>query len=177
MTENDLHDVAEEDKGECTNFVTLRNHMRNRIRSKMVRATDAATVLAGDFNYVVDEADRRSLVDMRASRKHNKGEEDHWQKRIARPYGLADMLQEAMTHSSTRLQARLDRVYTNFSVIDHLDKDLRVVALPWKLGLSAHRPVSFRRSSIARRSVWTFTRRAETPRLLATSTSGVFGTG
>lgn len=54
------------------------------------------------------------------------------------------------THDSGLARSRLDRVYANHHVADHLDKIFTCTALPWT-PLSAHRPLSFSRSTPRRK--------------------------
>ena len=101
----------------------------------------------------MDPADRRAMGAMLESGAVNTGEADHWTRRLGRPCKLAEMAQEAMTHRTDSSQGRLDRIYGNFHTVDQLDKDLRVIALPWRLRLSSHRPVSFRRSTVEKKLI------------------------
>ena len=151
ITANDLYDVPLRDQLNCRHFVDLRNLMRNRMRASLSSSLEAASVVGWGFNYVIDSGDRRALNTMAETGSRNRSEEDHWQKRVARPFNLVEMQQESMTHQSARSQSRLDRMYTNFPIIDQLDKSLRMVALAWQLPLSAHRPISFRRCTAAKK--------------------------
>ena len=45
-------------------FIDLRNLMRNRIRASLALSAVAATVIGGDFNFVVAKGDRRALETM-----------------------------------------------------------------------------------------------------------------
>ena len=126
--------------------------MRNRIRTFLSPSTVAATVIGGDFKYVVPKGDRRALETMADTGGKDTREEDHWQRRVAKPLGLLEMRQDDMTHHSARSESRLDRIYANFPLIDQLDKVLRMTVLPWRLELSAHRPISFRRTTAPKKT-------------------------
>ena len=89
--------------------------MRNRIRASLALSTVAATVIGGDFNFVVAKGDRRALETMTDTGGKDSREEDHWQRRVAKPLGLLEMRQNDMTHHSARSESRLDRIYTEWT--------------------------------------------------------------
>ena len=151
--EADFHGLTAGGREDCRTFVDLRNKMRNNMRARFTSADLAASLVLGGFNFVMDPTDRRAMGAMLESGAVNTGEADHWARRLGRPCRLAEMAQEAMTHRTDSSQGRLDRIYGNFHTVDQLDKDLRVIALPWRLRLSSHRPVSFRRSTVEKKLV------------------------
>ena len=126
--------------------------MRNRIRASLTPSAVAATVIGGDFNFVVAKGDRRALETMADTGGKDTREEDRWQRRVAKPLGLLEMRQDDMTHHSARSESRLDRIYANFPLIDQLDKVLRMTVLPWRLELSAHMPISFHRTTAPKKA-------------------------
>ena len=79
ITANDLYDVPLRDQLNCRHFVDLRNLMRNRMRASLSSSLEAASVVGGGFNYVIDSGDRRALNTMAETGSRNRSEENHWQ--------------------------------------------------------------------------------------------------
>ena len=80
--------------------------MRNKMRARFTSADLAAFLVLGDFNFVMDPADRRAMGAMLESGAVNTGEADHWARRLGRTCRLAEMAQEAMT--AVRILRRVD---------------------------------------------------------------------
>ena len=147
---HELHGVRAGLHDRLRTFPTLRGHLRDRVAAKLSQVKDALTVIGGDFNYVSAGDERVSLGTTTESGRKDFREEAHFQRVIARPHGLHDMYQPEHTHASSSARSRLDRIYANFHVADQLDRHLRCAAREWCPDLSAHRAVTFSRSSPAR---------------------------
>ncbi|CAK0871243.1 unnamed protein product [Prorocentrum cordatum] len=106
-------------------------------------ATAALTVIAGDFNWVTEDADRVALRTGFASGARDRDEEErHWRQVALQPFNLHELHQPAMTHRSGSAQSRLDRLYWNQDLSEQLDWDLFAAALEWQPELSHHHAVA-----------------------------------
>ena len=75
-----MHPAARQ---QCTSSTALRDHLRVRIARALTPRDNALTVLCWGFNYVVEAADRRSSHNMETTGGRDRGEESHFQKRVA----------------------------------------------------------------------------------------------
>ena len=145
ISELDLYGVHPDHAQRCTTFPALREHFRSRLGQALARAETTLTVLGGDFNWVVTDADRRSLATAETSGRRDQREENHFQSVVGRPFGLHEMHQSEMTHASASARSRLDRFYCNHHVVEQLDREVKAVALEWKPSLSHYRALLFSR--------------------------------
>ena len=110
----------------------------------------ALMVLAGDFNFVMIEADRWNKQAGLHSGASDAAEAAHW-RRVLPATLLYELHQSEPTHEGPFSLARLDRVFTNQTVADQLDKRVFSAALAWTGG-SQHRPLAFGRQSTAHKA-------------------------
>ncbi len=140
VTEHDLFGVHPHFRGQCTSFPRIREHMRQRIGVAIKPQDRALTILGGDFNWVARDNDRRSLPALETSGRKDRGEEKHFQRCIGQRHGMAELLQNEMTHKCAKSHSRLDRIYLNQHTIEQVDREIQVVALEWN-DLSSHRAI------------------------------------
>ena len=126
VTELDLYGAYPSHRPHCTSFPKLREHMRCRVGQAIAPQTSVLTIMAGDFNWVTADADRRALTTMDTSGSRDAGEERHFNSVVSRTNGLHEMHQPDMTRMSARSRARLDRVYSNQHAIEQLDRQINV---------------------------------------------------
>ena len=150
VTDNDLFGFLPLVVRSCQTFVGLRDHLRLRVARAMAPALEVLSCVGGDWNYVSESGDRRTLTTMDEAGERDRNEELHFVNRLGKPFGLMELKQEAMTHQSGRSHSRLDRIYMNFHRVDQLDKHIQSIAMPWCSDLSSHRPVSVRRTTATR---------------------------
>ena len=143
VSEQDLHGVFPAAIPRCTSFAAIREHMRSRVGRAIAHRSAVLTVLAGDFNWVVADDDRRSISTMEVSGARDRGEEWHFRKTVLTPHGLHELYQADFTHRSGLAWSRLDRIYCNQHVTEQLDRDIRVTAMEWRPELTNHRAVGF----------------------------------
>ena len=118
-----------------------------RIKKHIQPKAKALTVLTGDFNYVCDPKDRVNKADGSWSGAYDKNDEEFFQDNIATPFELFELSQEQFTCETAQARSRIDRVYTNQHLTEQLDRIISCSTLEWVKDLSAHRPVSFGRTS------------------------------
>ena len=111
----------------------------------LLRPTQALTILAGDFNFVMTDADRWSKATGEYTGGSDSAEAAHW-RRIVPLSSAYELHQPEPTHEGPISLAKLDRVYINQPVADQLDKRIYCTAMPWT-GVSQHRPLAFGRQS------------------------------
>ena len=129
---------------------TQRLQSLQKISQKILPQEDALSVITGDFNYVPSERDRYSKNDGQWTGLLDREEEEAFARCLGLKFGFCELEQEHCTHENALARSRLDRIYTNQHLTEQLDRHYFCVALEWKRGLSAHRPISFgRRRSCA----------------------------
>ena len=127
-----------------------RQLMRERINAKMSPKCQVLSVIGGDFNWVVEGADRTSKDDrlldpIRQANVRDKADEDHWREDLCRRHGLHELHQTQATHDDAGCRSRIDRIYWNAHVSTQLDTTLHCVPLTWVPHLSHHRALAFGR--------------------------------
>ena len=125
----------------CTSFPALRDALRHKLANAIAPKLQALTVLGGDFNYVIEDIDRRALTTASTSGRRDHAEESHFQRFVAHPHGLFELYQPEFTFASTCSRSRIDRLYANHHVAEQLDKHMLTAALEWKPEISSHRAV------------------------------------
>jgi hypothetical protein len=128
--------------GNATPIQLQRRVMREAVANALQPARKALSVISGDFNWTAEADGRWSKVTVNDS-VFDPAEELHWTEVTTATAGLFELPQPCCTCETGLARSRLDRVYTNYPVVDQLDKQLAALALPWQVRLSAHRPVSF----------------------------------
>ena len=112
--------------------------------------TDLSLVL-GDWNYVAAPCARVSRDSGVWSGQADVPEEREFQRTVASPCQLVELLQPEHTFDGGMARSRLDRVYSTHDPIDQLDRAWAITALPWcrdelsQTDVSDHRPLSFSR--------------------------------
>ena len=114
---------------------------------------EALTVMMGDFNFVTTEKDRWCKHNGKWSGGGDAAEETYFNKNLASQHGLYELSQEFFTCDSPLAKSRLDRIYTNQHVSIQLDRMTSCQALDWCNDLSAHRMVSFEKTTPAARGL------------------------
>jgi exonuclease III len=138
------------DADSTLSITTQRRNMRESIATRISPRNNVLTIIAGDFNWVAQEHDRCAIDALKFTGKDDVREEQHWQQLIEDRSGLFEMHQPCYTCDTGHGRSRLDRVYTNYPVVDQLDKTIAAVALKWCPALSAHRALSFIRRTKSR---------------------------
>ena len=110
---------------------------------------EALTIMVGDWNFAKDERGRFSKATCEWSGGQDKQCAANWLKYVQTPHQLHELNQSAFTCDVAGARSRIDRVYVNNFASEQLDRRFTCVVLPWT-GLSAHRPLSFGRSSASR---------------------------
>jgi exonuclease III len=110
-----------------------------------LRPGRALAILAGDFNFVTSVQDRWNKSSGEFTGGNDLAEAAHW-RRVLPQALLYELYQPEPTHEGPRSLAKLDRVFTNQSIADQLDKRVFATALPWT-ELSQHRPLAFGRQT------------------------------
>jgi len=114
---------------------------------KLRTPDQALTVMAGDWNFVREKGDRVDLEHSRISQAEaDEAEHEEMMNTLLTPFRLHEIHQEAMTHCSSRVTSRIDRVYTNIHLADQLTRKWECSALEWCKDLSTHRPIHFSRT-------------------------------
>ena len=124
--------------------------MRAQLSSSFRPPSEAFTIVAGDFNYVANSADRFCKVTCEWTGDRDAAEQEEWNQVVGAPWGLNELEQSDFTHDCASSRSRIDRVYTNHHLAEQLDSRFACAALEWRTRLSAHRCLSFYRR--ARRS-------------------------
>ena len=124
-----------------------RQELRASIARRLSPRSEALTVLAGDFNTVVDDQGRWSSDSNSYSGARDRCEEDDWHNTVEVPFGLFELEQDEFTFEGASGRSRLDRIYTNHYVADQLDRKFGAAALEWVPRLSSHRAIAFARSN------------------------------
>eukprot|EP00959_Pyramimonas_sp_CCMP1952_P236079 4933990-Pyramimonas_sp.AAC.1 len=114
----DLFGAVRDQLPDSPGFPDLREHLRARLSHHVAPATQALTILGGDFNWVPSAADRRATSTANATGRRDDREERHFQSLIGRPFELQEMYQSAMTCAMASSRARLDRFYCNMHLSD-----------------------------------------------------------
>ena len=109
----------------------------------MLNPNQVLTIVAGDFNFVLTATDRWNKATGVHSGASDAAEAAHW-RRMLPSSRLYELHQDEPTHEGGLSLARLDRVYTNQTLADQLDKRVFAAALAWT-GISQHRPLAFGR--------------------------------
>ena len=102
--------------------------------------------MAGDWNFVVNKDDRWSKQNGSWTGGTDAAEAREFANNFCRPRNFTEWLQPVLTHECGKARSKLDRVYSNHSISDQLDRAYGCVALP-KVPCSAHRPVAFSRKA------------------------------
>ena len=121
--EAELHGLPASQWHRCTTFPELRNACRCRLARAIAHRHSVLTIVGGDWNWVVEHADRQTLAAAAPSLRNDASEETHFQSQVALPNGLAEMHQPELTHASATSRARLDRFYSNQPVTEQLDRN------------------------------------------------------
>ena len=130
--------------------------LREALRRRLVRALRprdrALSFIGGDFNYVLQAADRVCTTRAAATGRRDQRDAASWQSLLGTPFGLHDLYQPEPTYAAPDSRARLDRIYCNQYDVEYLDKACTCTALHWCPELSRHRPLSFRKCPAPERS-------------------------
>ena len=141
VTELDLYGVHPDQRVHCSNFPAIRAHLRHRVAQALAPPRAVLTLMAGDFNWVTRDSDRRALPTSLVSGRKDQREEGHFRNIIEQPFNFHELHQPDMTHAAANSRARLDRIYCNHHCSEQLDREIRAVALEWRQDLSHHRAV------------------------------------
>ena len=88
VTDNDLFGVLPSAVRSCQTFVGLRDHLRLRVARAMAPALEVMSCVGGDWNYVSESGDRRTLTTMDEAGERDRNEELHFVNRLGKPFGL-----------------------------------------------------------------------------------------
>ena len=127
-----------------------RRQMRTALAGRMAPASEALSIVMGDFNWVARREDRVSKATGDATGQTDAAEERHAEEVLYQPHGLYELRQEEPTHENAACRSRLDRAYWNADVAGQLDRSLLCSALEWVPHLSAHRALAFSRRASSR---------------------------
>ena len=144
-TEEDCDALGVASEHALPTSAALRHALRARLAQELTDASAALTVIGGDFNYVTEDADRRSCSTAEPSGHRDRREESHWRSAVAAKYRHHEMWQPNMTFSAHSARARLDRFYCNQHTVEQLDRQVSCSVHDWVPRLSTHRAVTFSR--------------------------------
>ena len=107
----------------------LREALCRRLAAQIRPRTQVMTLIAGDFNFVVDPTDR-----ICASSGMKTGARDYrdlarWRALVETPFGFHEWHQPEPTYVSPDSRSRLDRVYCNQWDTEFLDRSFASTAL------------------------------------------------
>jgi len=144
--EDDIREAGFEVGGRTVSNFELREALCRRLALRIRPRDQGVTVIAGDFNFVVNPLDR-----LCTSSCKNTGGRDHrdlarWRDLVETPFGFHELFQPEPTYASPDSRSRLDRVYSNQWDTEFMDKAFSSTALRWTPHLSRHRPLSMRKS-------------------------------
>ena len=111
----------------------------------MAPQKDRLSLVLGDFNYVTASEDRYTKGSLNYSGGPDAKETEYFEKTVWKPFGLHEIQQPLVTHSSASADSRLDRIYSNHYVCDQLDRHYSCYTLPMNKNLSDHSPLCFGR--------------------------------
>jgi hypothetical protein len=112
-----------------------------RLAAELAKGGKTLTILAGDFNFVVDKMDRISGVPAEFTGKADDGEAQVIG-RMLEQAGLKELEQSEFTYRFETCRSRIDRIYTNMKRYEWMDRDIGCVALDWNDNISRHRPIA-----------------------------------
>lgn len=112
----------------------------------LLQADEAASVIAGDWNFVTDPEDRSQRLTGALSPTQDAQEREAWAALLRQHPRLHELHQPLATHKGPLTYGRLDRVYVDWHASFQLDHVVASSVLPWTPGLSQHRPVMFQRT-------------------------------
>ena len=130
-------------RNEDSSLSDLRFSLRAKLAEMVRPPSQALSLIAGDFNYVVSPEDRWTKSSAANSRVDDRSEQSHWESLLEGNLGLHELFQPMATHDNSASRSRIDRVYSNGHVVDQLDFQQGIAALEWCPKLSNHRPVIF----------------------------------
>jgi exonuclease III len=102
------------------------------------------SVMMGDWNFAHNPEDRWCFENKAWTGAADKPDANHFNNLIAKKHGMHEWLQPTLTHRCKTSISKLDRIYTNHSIYDQLDRAYGCTTLP-ETTLSSHRPVTFSR--------------------------------
>ena len=114
------------------------------------------SIIAGDFNYVVDPQDRVCPSACTYTGGRDCRDTTNWRSLMETPFGFHEVFQPELTYASPDSRSRIDRIYSNQYDVEYLDKSISCTALNWKPLLFRHRAVSFRKTILKQGIVKTF---------------------
>ena len=109
----------------------------------------------GDFNFTEHSRDRFSKTSGSFTGAHDGSNARDWKSKMGDLLGFHEWEQNEHTHENGLVRSRLDRFYLNQHLTHQIQKHSECVALPFPLGLSDHRPISFARRT-PRKDKWSF---------------------
>ncbi len=118
----------------------LSHHLEDRSK--------ALSICIGDWNFVELDCDRYCLQECKYTGHKDSCEAKVFQETLCKPNAMHDWEQPTMTHRCSSSRSRLDRVYSNHSIVDQLDRNFSIYAMPG-CSNSAHRPLAFSRRTPA----------------------------
>ena len=129
--------------------VKARDHTHAILGANLAPARSVLSIVAGDWNYVVQHEDRWCCTSKMWTGRTDQKEAERNKDSVFEPAGLHELHQEQYTHFTTDTNSRLDRVYTNHHTSEQLDHKFGCCTLPRRREVSTHAPLSFfrRRSS------------------------------
>ena len=141
--------------------VYLHSGQRQNARMEIVRdiaaamrpASQALSIMMGDWNFVTDPTDRYQANTATWTGAYDITEATNFVNLFSKQHQFVELTQPDFTHESGRNEARgasrLDRIYANHHLMDQLDHEWGCSPLQWVKRLSHHRPVSFFRRTRA----------------------------
>ena len=117
-----------------------------KVGGRISPRSTALTVLAGDFNFVVNATDRWSTQGERWADNGDGKDTEVLEECILHPFGLHEWEQSHHTCDASGARARLDRIYNNQHISFQLDHTCKAYVEKWCPDLSAHRPIGVTRT-------------------------------
>ena len=103
---------------------------------------NAHSIITGDFNFVIAEADRYSKHLETWSWGDDKPVAEKWEQDIS-ALGIQEWSQDSFTYEGGICFSRLDRVYSSLHPCHYIEASTFCNVLPKPLGISDHNPISF----------------------------------
>ena len=141
----DLKDAGLNVQEQHVTSAHLREALRHRISRKIRPQDQTLSFLMGDFNYVMDPADRICLDTTAVTGTRDRHEAQQWRSLVESRHNVHELYQPEMTYASPNSRSRIDRFYCNQYEVEYMDRSFACTALSWDPALSRHRPISFRK--------------------------------
>ena len=108
------------------------------------------SILTGDFNFVESEHDRICISSGEWTGSRDQNEAEVFKDCVLDPHGLVEWEQNHLTCEAGGARSRIDRIYCNQHLSFQMNRHITCSVLEWDKHTSAHRPLTFSRTTPAR---------------------------